>query len=114
MLQLVKDQIQEAEAMHHVWADEAAESEVMPHVLYAQAQEAEVMQHAWADQAAESEVLPHLQYSAARQTKPRSCSMSAPSKPPRRRAIVRTSPRGLLSSTQLTTHRRTTATTWWL
>ena len=60
MPQLVRDQIEEAEAMHHVWADQAAESEVIPHVLYAQAQEADVMQHVWADQAAESEVLPHL------------------------------------------------------
>ena len=46
-----RDQIEEAEAMHHVLADEAAESEVIPHVLYAQAQEAEAMQHVWAAKA---------------------------------------------------------------
>ena len=75
-----------------------------PHLLCAQPQETVLYA-----QKRQAEV-----YSAHRQTKQRSYSMSGPSKPPRRRAIVLTRPRGLLSSTQLTTRWRTTATTWCL
>ena len=48
MPQVLYAQAQEAEVVQHVWADQAAESEVLPHLLRAQAHEAEVMQHAWA------------------------------------------------------------------